>query len=120
MLVEVAHKVGFVHEYQLVCGIGRPLKDMELIATALLPVFWTANAVTVVPLELTQVCTFDTLMDSLCVLVWNILPPKKITPAPRTTEAMRIIRVVITSPRPLRLRLVRMRFIMRFIDKPSP
>ena len=104
MLADVAHEV--VHEYQLVVGTERPLMEIELIVTALLPVFWTANATTEEPLPgvgLTHACTFDTLIDSDCVLVWNILPPKKITPAPRTTEAMRMIRVVITLPIPFLL-----------------
>jgi hypothetical protein len=34
------------------------------------------------------------------VLVWNNDPPKKITPAASTTDAIRIMRVVITLPRP--------------------
>ena len=121
MLVDVAHVAGLVHEYQLVVGTDRPLMEMEFIVTALLPVFWTANATTeeVLFCELTHACTFDTLMDSDCVLVWNILPPKKITPAPRTTEAIRIIRVVMTLPIPLRLRLERTSSILLLPQLPN-
>ena len=89
--------------YQLVVATGRPLRDIELIVTALLPVFCTAKAVTELLFALlTQTWVLETLIDSDCVLVWNMLPPKKITPAPRTTDAIRIIRVVITFPIPLR------------------
>ena len=49
---------------------------------------------------------FDTWIDSFSVLVWNSDPPKKITPAPNTTEAIRMIRVVITVPIPFRFRIV--------------
>jgi hypothetical protein len=90
------------HEYHCAVGTGNPLMEMELTVIGLLPTFCIANAVTEVLFELTQAWTFVTLIDSACVLVWNILPPKKITPAPRMTEAMRIMRVVITFPIPLR------------------
>ena len=101
MLVDVPHVPG-AHEYHEDDATGIPLMVMELMVIGLLPVFCTAKAVTDVPVLLTQLWTLDTLIDSDCVLVWNILPPKKITPAPRTTEAIRMMRVVMTFPIPLR------------------
>jgi hypothetical protein len=100
MFVGVAHAL---HENQLATGTAIPLSFTSVTVTALLPTFCIANAVVeAVPLGATQDWMFVTLTCSDCVLVENILPPKKITPAPRTTDAMRIIRVVITFPIPLR------------------
>jgi len=101
-LVDVPQFAG-AHEYQFEFASGNPLRDIELIVIALLPVFCIAKAVTELPFALlTHMCVFETLIDSDCVLVWNMLPPKKITPAPSTTDAIRIIKVVITFPIPLR------------------
>ena len=81
-----------------------PLSLISVTVTALLPTFCIANAVVALfePVVPTQELMFVTLTYSDCVLVENILPPKKITPAPSTTDAMRIMRVVITFPIPLR------------------